>query len=98
MTAVGLAVPAVEAWYLCRLDAQVTEANRARGLRAGSLPYTTMTLKRAVYGQDRPSMATQRACAVEAATRLAADIHRLEQDFPNGFGPFARSVRLWGAG
>ena len=37
-TAVGLAVPAIEAWYLCGRDANVSETIWASGLQSGALP------------------------------------------------------------
>src|SRR5262249_13223835 len=43
-TAVGVAVPAIEAWYRCGHDPQVTEATWLRGLEARSYPYTRHSL------------------------------------------------------
>jgi hypothetical protein len=53
---VGVAVPAVEAWYLCGRDDQVTEEAWLRGQERGWTPYTRGELKRRVYGTDRPSL------------------------------------------
>src|SRR5207249_8970113 len=79
-TAVGLAVPAIEAWYRCGLDPQVTEANWQRGLRSRKDPYTKAQLKAAVYGTERPPLGITRARAVAEARRLASDLQRLEDD------------------
>ena len=38
--AVGIAVPAIEAWYRCGLDPHVTEAAWITGLPSGPFPYT----------------------------------------------------------
>ena len=44
--AIGLAVPAIEAWYLCGVDGRVTEAAWVSGLNSGPMPYTRAGLKR----------------------------------------------------
>jgi hypothetical protein len=94
-TAVGVAVPAIDAWYRCGIDLQVTEANWQRGLKSRKDPYTKAQLKAAVYGAARPALGVLRARALAEARRLAADLERLEEDFPIGFGSFARDVRGW---
>lgn len=50
---VGVAVPAVEAWYLCGRDDTVGEAAWVAGQERGSPPYTRRDLKWRVYGTDR---------------------------------------------
>lgn len=94
-TALGLAVPSIEAWYLCGLDPQVNEATWARRLQSELITYTRRTLKRDVYGTERPSIEIEERRAIEAANRLVADLSQLEQLFPIGFGYFARGVRNW---
>jgi len=94
-TAIGLAVPAVEAWYLCGLNPQINEATWTRKLQSERITYTRRTLKEDVYGTDRPTLDIETQHAVAAATRLANDISILEQLFPNGFGSFAQEVRSW---
>src|SRR5262249_15754050 len=94
-TAAGLAVPAIEAWYCCGLDAQVTEANWRRGLRGKKDPYAKAALKTRIYGSARLPVETQRDIAVAHAKRLAVDLARLAEDFPGGFGTFAAEVRSW---
>ncbi len=94
-TALGLAVPAIEAWYLCGLDPQVNEATWARKLAHENITYTRKSLKKHVYGYERPSRIVETTRAIEAANRLAADVPLLEQLFPNGFRAFADDVRSW---
>jgi hypothetical protein len=94
-TAVGLAVPAIEAWYLCGRDANVSETIWASGLQSGALPYTKNGLKESVYGTDRPSLQHETARSLEEAGRLTANLHPLETLFPNGFGVLARQARGW---
>ena len=94
-TAAGLAVPAVEAWYLCGRDADVGEAAWWRARERGEIRYTRRDLKQRVYGTMRPSLPLEVRRAEEEARRLARDIHRLEREFPNGFGGLANAVRRW---
>jgi hypothetical protein len=94
-TAVGLAVPAVEAWYLCGIDHAVGEAQWLVGMNSGKPSYTKKSLKTKVYGSDRVSLERATECAVREVTRLAQDFKNLEAFFPGGFGPLAREVRSW---
>jgi hypothetical protein len=93
--AIGLATPAIEAWYLCGIDPHVNEAAWINGLRSNQDPYTKGQLKQSVYLTDRPSLAVETRYAVESARRLAANIVSLERLFPNGFGSLVRDVRSW---
>ncbi len=95
-TAVGLAVPAIEAWYRCSRDARVTEGAWVVGLGGqGNWPYSKIDLKQAVYGMDRPSLELETRRATEEAQRLAQNLDVLEQMFPGGFGALANNVRNW---
>jgi hypothetical protein len=95
--AVGVAVPAIEAWYLCGHDAQVTELAWLEGRGRGVLPYTRRELKWRVYGTDRPSLAFEIQQALATVRRHRGDLRRLEADFPHGFGGLARDLRDWRA-
>jgi hypothetical protein len=79
---VGIAVPAIEAWYLCGRDASVSEAAWLAGQAGGRPPYSRPELKQRVYGTDRPSLGHEIACALREVTRLRHDARRLENDFP----------------
>lgn len=92
---VGVAVPAVEAWYLCGRDEQVTEAAWLDGQEQGWSPYTRGELKMRVYGTDRPSLRHEIDCALREVRRHRHDTRRLEADFPGGFGALARDLRDW---
>jgi hypothetical protein len=94
-TALGLAVPAIEAWYLCGLNPHVNEATWNRRLHSEQITYTRRTLKKDVYGTERPTIEIELNHATKAASRLASDLSLLEQLFPNGFGALARDVRNW---
>lgn len=92
---VGVAVPAVEAWYLCGRDESVSEAVWLEGQESGRLPYTRKELKWRVYGTDRPSLPHETERAVAEARRHREDVRRLEADFPGGFGALAQDLRQW---
>ena len=94
-TAIGLAVPAIEAWWRCGHDPHVTEATWIQGVQAGREPYSRNALKTAVYGTDRPSLALARSRMVDEARRLAGDLSGLAGAFPTGFGALARDLRGW---
>lgn len=95
-SAVGLAVPAVEAWYLCGVDAHVSEATWARRSGQGErITYTRNALKKSAYGSERPTIEIMTRHAAAAATRLANELSEIERLFPSGFGPFVNDVRNW---
>jgi hypothetical protein len=94
---VGVAVPAVEAWYLCGRDESVTEAAWLAGQAKGRLPYTRRDLKWRVYGTDRPSLPLETERALVEVRRHRGDLRRLEFDFPFGFGLLAEDLRQWRA-
>lgn len=89
---VGVAVPAIEAWYLCGRDPDVSEAAWIAGQERGSPPYTRAQLKYRVYGTERPSLPQETVCAVREAERQRRDPRRLEHDFP-GFAALANDLR-----
>lgn len=91
---IGVAVPAIEGWYLCGLDEAVTESAWVQGQESGTLPYTRGELKHRVYGTDRPSLVLETQRAVAAARRHCRDLRRLENDFP-GFASLAEDLRGW---
>jgi len=94
-TAIGLAVPAIEAWLLCGADPNVSEGAWVRGMDEERLPYSRNDLKRRVYGTDRPGLVLETRRAVEEARRIAQDIGLLASKFPIGFGALAGDVRTW---
>jgi predicted acyl esterase len=94
LRAVGVAVPAIEGWYLCGRDQTVSEAAWLHGQEIGQAPYTRHELKWRVYATDRPSLPHETLCALEDARRHAQDTRRLENDFP-GFRALANDLRTW---
>lgn len=96
LRAIGLAVPAAEAWYLCGSDERMGEAAWAAAREVGQpAPYTRRELKHLVYGTERPTLPQAVKAATAAARRHARDLRRLENDFP-GFAALAADLREWG--
>jgi hypothetical protein len=95
LRAVGVAVPAVEAWYLCGRDPSVTEEAWRKGQIDGRPPYTRRELKWRVYGTERPTLPHEMRRALQEVMRHRGDMRRLENDFPQGFGSLARDLRDW---
>jgi hypothetical protein len=95
-TAIGLAMPCIEAWLLCGSPGGcgVTETNWIAGLQSNRLPYRCNELKARLHGNARPHRNRLDKMTAEAR-RLCANLTALENNFPNGFGPFAASVRAW---
>jgi hypothetical protein len=93
--ALGLAIPCIEAWLRCGSDKSVTEAAWLVALRENRFGFDPPSLKLAVYGRRRVTADFEKRRMVEEATRLAGNIDLLTTWFPNGFGPFAASVRDW---
>jgi len=95
--ALGLAVPAMEAWLLCDVDSHVTEAAWINGLkeRHGRMPYTKGSLKARLYGTSHPSLAIETEAMMTAAARLSQNLPTLERLFPHGFGALLKSLRSW---
>lgn len=95
LRAVGVCVPALEAWLLCGRDTSVNEQAWLDGQAKGRPPYTRRELKWRVYGTERPSLQHELKRAVQEVSRHRGDVRRLENDFPNGFGALARDLRSW---
>lgn len=93
--AIGLTVPAIEAWYLVGKNHQVGEAAWRVGLENNKRPFTRRQLKEMVYGTDRPSLELETKRAVEEARRIIQDLSAIETAFPVGFGLMANEIRSW---
>jgi hypothetical protein len=95
--AVGVAVPAIEAWLLCGVDAHSSEAtwiNKQRE-KGFSVYNDRIKLKTDLYGSKIASGEIKTQRQTEAAKRLAEDIEQLEKLFPEGFGRLAIEIRSW---
>jgi len=94
-TAVGLAVPAIEAWYLCGREPNVSENAWTLARREGREPYTKAQLKRLVYGTDIPSLRLETECAEREVRRVVDNLTLLERSFAVGFAALAADLRTW---
>jgi hypothetical protein len=90
--AIGLAVPAIEAWLRCGEDPHVNEAAWRNAMRSGQYPYTRQSLKRDAYQSTRHVDVRK---AIEQTRRVAQDVALLESHFPIGFGAMANDLRRW---
>lgn len=93
--AVGVAVPSIEAWYLCLSDSHISEAAWRRKLEGERSTYTSASLKEKVYGVDPISEKRSRELAVAAASSLTHNLPALEERFRVGFGHLADEIRKW---
>jgi hypothetical protein len=93
--ALGLAVPAIEAWLLCGIDSHVTEAAWINGLKEGRLPYTKGALKQQLYGTSHPPLAVETEAMKVAAARIAATLPSIGSLFPDGFGSLQNDLKSW---
>jgi hypothetical protein len=95
--AVGVPVPAIEAWYLYGINPQLYEATWIRRQSGENIAYDRKSLKEEIYGTSRPSLdlETERAAAEAERIIKSGLLEDLEQAFPFGFGSFANEVRSW---
>ncbi len=92
--AFGVAVPAIEAWYLCGTKLDTSEDAWKRKLTGEPVRYDRTSLKRKVYG-EKPFKRKQIESAVNEAKRLAKTLESLEEKFPEGFGNLIKEIKLW---
>jgi hypothetical protein len=95
--AIGLAVPAIEAWYLCGKHHQVGEASWLMRLSFNQPSFNRRQLKTLAYGTDRPSLEQETECAIREARRIIGNLKTIEDAFPIGFGLMAKEIRSWTA-
>jgi hypothetical protein len=95
-TALGLAVPQIEAWYLFGLDPHVGEANW-HAAADGLCPFTSNKLKEQAYGNSRPSLELETRRASEHARRIVEQqrLPELRRWFPGGLGALADDLKNW---
>ncbi len=93
--AVGIAVPAIEAWYLFSSDASLTESTWRMLLGSGPRADVRRNLKKRVYGTEFPSQTGENLKAEQAAKGLLPNLVSFDRHFPGGFGPLAKTLRTW---
>ncbi len=95
--AIGVPVPAIEAWYLIGKNPHVSEFTWIRKQNGENITYDRRRLKEQVYGNVRPSLKLETECAVKESKRIVETnlLEELEKSFPFGFGNFADTIRNW---
>jgi hypothetical protein len=95
--ALGLAIPAIEAWCLCGTDPHLTESSWVQSLPLNKFPYSKKDLKQRLYGCTDPVLELETKCLADQAKQLVdgGRLTDLERLFPTGFGPLANEVRRW---
>jgi hypothetical protein len=98
--AIGLAVPAVEAWLLSAREPGLAEEvwNAARREQPPREPRKRARLKELAYGTTRPTLELATARMTEYAREISKDLPRLRGAFPGGFGAFAAEIESWRGG
>lgn len=92
--AFGIAVPTIEAWYLCGKNLDVGERSWKDKLLGETVHYDRTSLKRRIYG-ERPYKKKQIEVATSEAIRISTNLELLEEKFPEGFGNLVREIRSW---
>ncbi len=94
--AIGVAVPASEAWLLCGVNKHASETTWIN--RQEEKDFSTYNdrkrLKAELYGSNIASSETVIKRSTESAERLAANIEQLEILFPEGFGNMANEYEV----
>lgn len=93
--AIGVAAPAIEAWWLCKANPQISEAAWEKGMDEKRDPYSKLELKKQLYGSEFSSLAHMTLKMTGAAREVSAQIQMLERAFPSGFGSLANELRGW---
>jgi len=93
--AVGLAVPALEAWLHPGIGSKVSESSWTRALAENRCPYDRRTLKTDLYGSLHVSIKHETQVMIARAAEAATDLARLRNWFPAGFGALYENLRSW---
>ncbi len=92
--AIGVAVPAIEAWLVCGKNLYVSKEKWIRKLKGDKVRYDRVSLKQKLYG-EKPFKRKRIEVAIEEAERLAKNLELLEQKFPQGFGNLVKEIKSW---
>jgi len=93
--ALGVAVPAIEAWYLVGKNHEVGEARWLQGINSKEPPFDKRAIKKEVYATERPSLELEIKIATDECRRLAGDVGRIVSAFPIGFGLLSDEIQSW---
>lgn len=95
--AIGVPVPAIEAWLLFGLNPQVSENTWIRKQNGEKITYDRKKLKTELYGGEHVPEAQRIEISIKAIQRIIENqlLEGLEKEFPQGFGKMADKVRNW---
>ncbi len=95
--AIGIPVPAIEAWLLFGENPQVSENTWIRKQNGEKITYDRKKLKTELYGGDRISEAKRIEISIKAIQRIIVNesLNDLEKAFPQGFGSLSNEVKSW---
>lgn len=95
--AIGVPVPAIEAWYLYGKNPQVYELTWLRKQNGEKITYDRIKLKEEVYISTHAPLETKIILAEKEAKRIVENglLDDLERAFPYGFGSLANEIRSW---
>lgn len=88
----GMAVPAIEAWWLAHSQPGISE-NAWLQRRKHAPTYDKLSLKRSLYGTDKPSLQHETDCMMRAARKAASHASTLCARFPLGLANIIRTIR-----
>ena len=92
--AIGVAVPAIEAWLVCGKKLDVSEGKWIDKQNGKKVSYNKASLKQKIYGER--SFKTKRIeIGIEEAKRLTKNLELLEEKFPQGFGNLSKEIKTW---
>lgn len=98
-TAVGVAVPAIEAWYLAGSTARPSEAGfRQRfwtPFDSGGIHAYKRALKNLAFGEGVLSWRARLEVARDYGHGMSMRLQSLRDNFPLGFGSLERDLRAW---
>ncbi len=96
--AIGVPVPAIEAWLLFNINPQVSENTWIKKIAdEKGVKYDRKTLKRELYGGEHISEVERIEISLKAVKRVVENdlLGDLETAFPQGFGSLSNEVKSW---
>lgn len=95
--AIGVPVPAIEAWLLFGKNPHVSEHYWIRFQNGEKITYDRKKLKTELYGGEHVPEAQRIEISIKAIQRIVENqlLEGLEKEFPQGFGTMADKVRNW---
>ena len=95
--AVGVSVPAIEAWLLFGKNPHVSENYWIRFQNSEKITYTRKKLKKELYGGEHIPENIRIETAKKAIQRIVENdlLSDLENAFPQGFGSLSNEVKTW---